>query len=44
MIKYIKKTILKKKELLAKKTSHIEAQKKILDLFGKVTFWDDYEC
>lgn len=44
LIKYIKKRTFRKEELLAKKSSQIEAQKKILDLIGKITFWEDYEC
>lgn len=41
---YSKKNVLKSNELLLKKKSQIEAQKKMLDLIGKIKFWDDYEC
>ncbi len=34
---------LKTKELLIKQASQIEAQKKIMNLWGKVIFWDDYQ-
>lgn len=40
---YSKKNVLITRELLLKRKSQIEAQKKILDLIGKIEFWDNYE-